>query len=141
MYDVIAGEAVGLAGVLVRSGEPVVQVTSHVEVDLEPYGDAELSDEQLLAHARMELQTAQLERTRGQRRGEAGPGPVLGSYRRPMIDALDEVLAGFDTQVDVYADLTDTVLLGTWPARNELEVRRERRTTARVLRNAIGGVA
>ncbi|AHJ58542.1 hypothetical protein [Amycolatopsis keratiniphila] len=140
MFDVIEGDTTVLAGgVAVPSASPVAEVVPFWQVDLEPYGEDALSDEQLLMVARLEFQELQLRRTRGEDEG----GPVLGSYRRPVVvvDELDEVFEAFEDQADVYAELTDAALPGMWPAQGELAVRRERRMAAKTLRAAIGGVA
>ncbi len=137
MFDVIEGDTTVLAGVAVPSASPVVRVVPFWQVDLEPYGEDALSNEQLLMVARLEFQELQLRRTRGEDEG----GPVLGSYRRPVVDELEEVFDAFEDQADVYAELTDAALPGMWPAQGELAVRRERRMAAKTLRTAIGGVA
>jgi hypothetical protein len=121
-----------------------------------------LSDELLLVQARRELQAEQLRRTRAAAAGEAEPGPVLGSYQRPVPaplvlvvedeaaalvkagrverDEADELLAMVDEALAQYQGLRFP-LVRSAPWMTELDVRRERRATARVLRGAIGGAA
>jgi hypothetical protein len=116
------------------------------------WGDG-LSDELLLVQARRELQAEQLRRTRAVVGGEVEPGPVLGSYQRTapltlVVDEMDELLAMVDEALAVYEGVTEAALPTATSAAararglvSELDVRRERRTTARVLRGAIGGAA
>lgn len=122
MFDVTAGHE----GHRLVSGDALdaVQVVDEHALDLAPYAEAALTDEELLAHAWMELEAAELAGTRVLGRADA-PAEV------PAVDgqehALDEVLEAFEARRPAV------------PA-DQLEVRRERRELRRELR-ALGGVA
>lgn len=123
MFDVTAGHE----GHRLVSGEALegAQVVDEHALDLAPYAEAALTDEELLAHAWMELEAAELAGTRVLGRADA-PAEV------PAVDergehALDEVLAQFEAQRSAL------------PV-DRLGVRRERRATRRSLR-VLGGAA
>lgn len=125
MYDVIADQEGFSTAVGVR-------VLDGWSVDLEGYAEAELTDAELLAHAHLELLTVQ-----------AAGVAVLGSTAPvvPVGNPLDGVPAEADVQMA--ACERAEVALAAVPntrRRDELEIRRERRAAARVLRS-LGGVA
>lgn len=119
MFDVTAGHE----GYRLVSGDALdaVQVVDERAVDLAPHAEAELTDEQLLEHAWMELEDAELAGVRVLGRADA-PAEV-----QEADDRLDAVLEAFEAR------------RGVMPA-DQLEVRRERRVMRRELR-ALGGVA
>lgn len=104
MFDITAGhEGYQL---VVGHALDATEVVDHTEVDLEPYGDEQLTDDELLEHAWMELLSAGL--------------PVLGSPVAET-DPLEEVITEWETRRHIYPS-------------DQLSVRRHRRATRRVLR-------
>lgn len=118
MFDVTAGHE----GYRLVPGDALdaVQVVDERAVDLAPHAEAELTDEQLLEHAWMELEAAALAGVRVLGRADA-------PAEAPVADRLDEVLEAFEARRPAVP--TD-----------QLDVRRERRVVRRELR-ALGGVA
>ncbi len=100
------------------------QVVDEHALDLAPYAEAALTDEELLAHAWMELEAAELAGTRVLGRADAPAEVPAGDGQE---HALDEVLAQFEAQRSAL------------PV-DRLGVRRERRATRRSLR-VLGGAA
>lgn len=146
MYDAAEDLDTGLAASVVFADSAVLQVVNHFEVDLEPYGDAKLSDAALLEHAHTELLAEQSRRIRVLAGGDRNEvGPVLGSCQHAVAaaDQLDEVLDEVDTVLDRFPNVTDTVLesaivLGQLRCPARWHVRGERRAAARELRTQRG---